>query len=118
MALLLEEAWKGPPTSEQLAICDRILVIDPQCSDAHYLRARALRKAGQIDDAEAECRIAIRADKRNTDALWELANLLGDKRNYREAVALLDQVIALAPEGLQMAIHERNQYEFRAKDSR
>jgi hypothetical protein len=104
--------WKPAPLPEQLAICDRILVIDPECSDAHYLRAEALQKADRTDEAEAEYRIAIRADKRNINALWGLARLMSNKRNYREAIALFDQVIALAPEGVQMAVHERKQNEF------
>ena len=44
---------------------DQALVIDGQCAQAHWLRARLLRAAGQIDAAIKASELAVKIDPRN-----------------------------------------------------
>jgi tetratricopeptide (TPR) repeat protein len=59
--------------------------------------ARALQDAGKYAEAEAIYRDILRHEPHNADALHGLSTLAYFRKDYREALALIEQVVALAP---------------------
>lgn len=112
---LLDQAERESDKPKAVAMCDQVIAKDPLCSDAHNLRGWLLEKLDRIDEAEAAYRRAIEIDPNQAPALWHLSYIVGSKRNNpREAVQLIDRVIALKPPFLPRAIHERANYAARA----
>jgi len=108
---LLAQAEQESDKAKTVVICDQILAKDPDCSDGHNLRGWALKELNRIDEAESAYRRAIEIDPKHAAALWNLSYIVGSKqRNYRDAVFLIDRVIALKPPFLQRAISERARY--------
>jgi hypothetical protein len=111
LAQLLAQAEKAKDKMETVQICDQILVLAPDYSDAHNLRGWALQKLDRIDEAEEAYRRAASIDPKNPSPLWHLSHIVAShRRNYSEAVALVDRVIALKPPFLDRAIRERQHY--------
>jgi tetratricopeptide (TPR) repeat protein len=108
---LLAQAEKESDKAKTVALCDQILANNPDCSDGHNLRGWALKELNRIDEAESAYRRAIEIDPKHAAALWNLSYIVGSKRrDYRDAVLLIDRVIALKPPFLQRAISGRARY--------
>lgn len=80
-----------------LEIADRHLAVAPQDTDARGWRARILGWLGRLREAEAEFRALLRVTPRDPDALGGLAWVLTREQRKQEALALLNQAIAIDP---------------------
>ncbi|HVU85833.1 MAG TPA: hypothetical protein VHD36_00830 [Pirellulales bacterium] len=75
---------------------DQALVVDPQCARAHWLRARLLRDAGQIDAATKASELAVKLDPRNPRYRLTAGALLADNGQFAKAIDQTKQGLALA----------------------
>jgi tetratricopeptide (TPR) repeat protein len=75
---------------------DMALVIDPQCSRAHWLRARLLRDIGQSDAATKACDMAVKLDPRNPRYRLTSGALLADVGQHTKAIDQTKQALALS----------------------
>ena len=62
------------------ACLNRAIDIDPGFVEARLLRARLERRAGRLDDAERDCRAALKANPASTSALLALGDVLRDRK--------------------------------------
>lgn len=56
-------------------------------------RARCLRKLGRIDEALSDIRVLYEQDPHNEDGRWLEAEILYDRKQYAQAVTLLDALV-------------------------
>ncbi len=75
---------------------DQALVVDPQCARAHWLRARLMRDAGQIDAATTASELAVKIDPRNPRYRLTAGALLADSGQFAKAIDQTKQGLALA----------------------
>jgi tetratricopeptide (TPR) repeat protein len=83
---------------QALAELERTLSIAPDLLDAHLLRARALKSAGQIGEAEEACRRAITLAPDDWRGYHEFGLLLFDVGRYSEALNVWRRVIQIVPD--------------------
>lgn len=112
----------------------KALEVDPALAKTHFFLATALKSLGRYDEAITHLRTASAQYPRDRVVLNQLARVLFLKRQFREAIAELDKVLAIDPEDLQAhynlmlswqglgdaarAAHERVLYErFKADES-
>ena len=81
---------------------DKALEIDPKLARAHFLRAKVQRAGGDYDAALASLRIVENQYPRDRVVLNEIAQILFRKRQYQQALVMLDRVARIDPEDLQM----------------
>ena len=81
---------------------ERALAIDDSLARVHFFHAKILRAEGDYDGALAALRRAESQYPRDRVVLNEIANILFLKRQYEEAIAVLDRVARIDPEDLQM----------------
>jgi tetratricopeptide (TPR) repeat protein len=79
----------------------RALSTAPSLAKAHFFMGTALKALGQYDDALTHLRAAATQYPRDRVVRNQLGRVLFLKRQYREAVAELRQVLAVDPEDLQ-----------------
>lgn len=75
---------------------DQALLVDAQCARAHWLRARLLRDAGQIDAAIKASELAVKIDPRNPRYRLTAGAVLADSGQFTKAVDQTKQGLALA----------------------
>ena len=79
----------------------RALALDPQLAKTHFFLGTALKGMGQYDEALNHLRIAAGKYPRDRVVLNQLGRVQFLKRQFHEAVATLQRVIAIDPEDLQ-----------------
>ena len=89
-------------TAEAGPHIEKALALSPGLPRALYYRALARRAAGEYDGALADLRQAAESYPRDRVVLNEIANILFLRREYEEAVEVLDRVARIDPEDLQM----------------
>lgn len=78
------------------------LKVDPKLGRTHFFKAMIEKADGDYDAALASLRTVVSMYPRDRVALNQIARILFLKREYREALAALDQVCLVDPEDLQM----------------
>ena len=81
---------------------ERALAIDDSLARVHFFHAKILKAEGDYDGALAALRRAESQYPRDRVVLNEIANILFLKRQYEEAIQVLDRVARIDPEDLQM----------------
>ena len=79
----------------------KALTVDPELAKTHFFLATALKSLGQYDEAVTHLRIASAKYPRDRVVLNQLGRVLFLKRQFKEAVAEFDKVLAIDPEDLQ-----------------
>lgn len=67
------------------------------CGDSHYEKANLHLKAGRLDQAEQEFKLAIAGNPNATDVYIKLGQVYIAKKNYDAALKTLEKVIELKP---------------------
>ena len=81
---------------------ERALEIDPDLARAHFFLAKTQRADGDYDAALESLLIVEKQYPRDRVVLNEIAQILFRKREYQQALAMLDRVARIDPEDLQM----------------
>ena len=81
---------------------EKALEIDPDLARAHFFLAKAQRADGDYDAALASLRIVENQYPRDRVVLNEIAQILFRRREYQQALTMLDRVARIDPEDLQM----------------
>ena len=87
--------------AEAETVLRKALAIEPELAKTHFFLGTALKSLGRYDEAIAHLRKAESKYPRDRVVLNQLARVLFLKRQFREAIALLDRVLAIDPEDLQ-----------------
>jgi tetratricopeptide (TPR) repeat protein len=77
------------------------LTIDPELAKTHFFLATALKSLGQYDEAVTHLRTASAKYPRDRVVLNQLGRVLFLKRQFKDAIAEFDKVLAIDPEDLQ-----------------
>ncbi len=80
----------------------RALALDPKLASAHFFQAMIEKDDGAYDAALASLRAAAARFPRDRVVLNQIARLLFLQRNYRQAIAVLQDVGRIDPEDVQM----------------
>jgi tetratricopeptide (TPR) repeat protein len=75
-------------------VLDRLVRIDPENADVHYLLGQNLLRAGKTQDAIEQWETAVKLDPQNLSALYNLARTLA-KANDPQAKACMERFEAL-----------------------
>jgi tetratricopeptide (TPR) repeat protein len=75
-------------------VLDRLLTIDPENADAHYLLGQNLLRAGKTQEAIEHWKSAVRLDPQNLSSLYNLARTLA-KANDPQAQTYMERFQAL-----------------------
>lgn len=89
-------------TEEAKPYIRRALELDPKLARIHFFKAMVEKADGEYDAALASLRTAESMYPRDRVVLNQMARLLFLKREYREALKVLERVCAVDPEDLQM----------------
>ena len=89
--LLADTLGESPRAIEVL---DRLVTIDPENADAHYLLGQNLLRAGKTQEAIEQWETAVRLDPQNLSSLYNLARALA-KANDPQAQAYMERFQAL-----------------------
>jgi tetratricopeptide (TPR) repeat protein len=79
----------------------KALVIDPKLAKTHFFLGSALKALGRYDEALEHTRLAHAQYPRDRVVINQVGRLLFLKRQYKEAIAELEKVLAVDPEDLQ-----------------
>jgi len=79
----------------------KALAVDPNLANSHFFLAMALKPMGSYDEALDHLRQAAARYPRDRVVVNQLGLVLFLKRQYREAIAELQRVLAIDPEDLQ-----------------
>jgi len=82
-------------------VLERALQIDPNLARANFFYAKVLRADGKYDEAAEHLRKVVAQYPRDRVALNDLGRILFLERRYRDAIKLLQGVLAVDPEDLQ-----------------
>ena len=82
-------------------VLQKALAVDPGLAKTHFFLATALKSLGRYDEAIAHLRTAPSQYPRDRVVLNQIGRVLFLKRQYKDAVAELQQVLAIDPEDLQ-----------------
>lgn len=82
---------------EARTLADRALVLEPRNAQAHYVRARALKGAGNLVAAERGYRDSLALDPDYPEALVSLAILMRSRGEPAAALPLLEHALRLQP---------------------
>jgi Flp pilus assembly protein TadD len=82
-------------------VLEKALVLSPDLARAHFFYAKVLRADGKYDDAADHLRKVVAQYPRDRVALNDLGRIHFLKRNYADAVKVLESVLAIDPEDLQ-----------------
>jgi tetratricopeptide (TPR) repeat protein len=103
IAATLEDAitsWQQRNWPDAAALSDRVLHLDPSAYSAAYdINAMANLRMGNLDAAERAAREAMRLDhgRGNPEAGYILGLVLAQKRDFKQAVDLLNAYLNTAP---------------------
>ena len=81
---------------------EKALAVDDSLARIHFFKAKIQKSEGDYDGALASLRRAASQYPRDRVLLNEIANILFLKRQYEEAIQVLDRVARIDPEDLQM----------------
>ncbi|MBI4479540.1 MAG: tetratricopeptide repeat protein [Acidobacteria bacterium] len=81
---------------------EKALAINPKLGAGHYFKSLILKAAGDYDGALAALRAAASLYPRDRVVLNQMGRILFLKRQYREAVEVLQRICLIDPEDLQM----------------
>ena len=79
----------------------KALALSPNLARAHYFYARVLRSDGDYDGAARQLQLVLQQYPRDRVARNDLGRVLFLSRKYSEAIAQIQQAIAVDPEDLQ-----------------
>ena len=96
MAILLA-LGRGP---QALAVCDRVIALNPGDLDALFNRAILLSRLGRLEDALAAFDQVLARSKDFNDALFERGNVLAALSRYGAAAESYASVLSIAPSHL------------------
>ena len=82
-------------------VLEKALALSPDLARAHFFYAKVLRADGKYDEAADHLRKVVTQYPRDRVALNDLGRILFLKRNYADAVKVLEAVLAIDPEDLQ-----------------
>jgi tetratricopeptide (TPR) repeat protein len=82
-------------------VLEKALALSPDLARAHFFYAKVLRADGNYDQAADHLRKVVRQYPRDRVALNDLGRILFLKRQYADAVKVLQSVLAIDPEDLQ-----------------
>jgi tetratricopeptide (TPR) repeat protein len=82
-------------------VLHQALEVDPNLASAHFFLAMALKGDGRYDAALAQLREAARRYPRDRVVQNQIGRILFLERQFKEAVAQLQKVLAIDPEDLQ-----------------
>jgi len=82
-------------------VLERALQIDPNLARANFFYAKVLRADGKYDEAAEHLRKVVAQYPRDRVALNDLGRILFLERRYRDAIKVLQGVLAVDPEDLQ-----------------
>ena len=82
-------------------VLDKALALNPSLARTHFFYAKVLRSDGNYDGAAEHLRQVITQYPRDRVALNDLGRVLFLKREYKQAVQVLESVLAVDPEDLQ-----------------
>jgi len=82
-------------------VLEKALALSPDLARAHFFYAKVLRADGEYDEAADHLRKVVTQYPRDRVALNDLGRILFLKRNYADAVKVLEAVLAIDPEDLQ-----------------
>jgi Flp pilus assembly protein TadD len=83
------------------SVLQKALALNPNLARAHYFYARVLRSDGDYDGAAQQLQIVLKQYPKDRVALNDLGRVYFLSRRYPEAIAQLQQAIAIDPEDLQ-----------------
>ncbi|MBO7448427.1 tetratricopeptide repeat protein [bacterium] len=83
---------EGGKTNESLRLLEKVELDCDLAPQAYLLKSRLRKKMGDLDKAESDVRMALKLSKGYDDAYLTLAQILREKKNYREACELLERV--------------------------
>jgi tetratricopeptide (TPR) repeat protein len=87
--------------AEAAEVLRRALEVDPDLASAHFFLALALKTFGEYDEALEHLRRAAARYPRDRVVRNQIGRVLFLKREFRDAIAELQQVLAVDPEDLQ-----------------
>jgi Flp pilus assembly protein TadD len=82
-------------------VLEKALALSPDLARAHFFYAKVLRADGKYDEAADHLRQVVAQYPRDRVALNDLGRILFLKRQYADAVRVLESVLAIDPEDLQ-----------------
>lgn len=94
---LLEALWYGFNPEKAEAMARRAIELDPRLVAAHYVKARADRRAGDLAEARLSLARALELDPAFLDARVELAEVLEESGDLSGAVEAYRDAVASAP---------------------
>lgn len=83
---------EGKNTNEALRLLEKVELDCDLAPQAYYLKSRIRKKLGDLDKAESDVRMALKLSKGYEEAYLTLAQILREKKMYREACELLERV--------------------------
>jgi len=83
------------------AVLEKALAVSPNLARAHFFYAKVLRNDGKYEEAADHLRKVVEQYPRDRVALNDLGRILFLKRQYADAVKVLNGVLAIDPEDLQ-----------------
>jgi tetratricopeptide (TPR) repeat protein len=89
--------------------------MNPRNADAYFWRGEADAKAGELGKAVGNLKRALELDPDRKDALFALARIYGDNREYDEAIKYLTRVIRADPDYAQGTAFAQRGYSYKMK---
>lgn len=95
---------------DAIALGRRLLQLDPRSTEYPLMLGQALAHAGRPDEARPHLEEAARVDRESPGPLQALAELAYQQKQVEQAIALLEQALARAPEDIAVANDLANIY--------
>lgn len=96
-AHLLQALWYGFNPERSEAMAEKAVELDPALVPAHFVKARAEERAGELAEARASLEEAIRLDPGFLEARLELAEVLTKSGDVSAAIDAYRAAVAAAP---------------------
>ena len=95
---LLEALWYGFNPEKAEAMARRALELDPKLVPAHYVKARADQREGDLVEARRSLEAALELDPTFLEARLELADVLEESGELSAAIDAYREALASAPQ--------------------
>src|SRR5581483_11198665 len=82
-------------------VLEKALAVSPKLARAHFFYAKVLRNDGNYSGAAEHLRKVVEQYPRDRVALNDLGRIMFLQRKYKDAVSVLESVLAIDPEDLQ-----------------